>query len=122
MAYDPNNIFAKIIRGEIPCKKVFESETALAFEDIHPQAPVHVLVVPKGPYESMTDFAANASEAEIAGFVRAIGIVAQQLGVDENGYRVLANAGANAHQEVPHLHMHIFGGRPLGRMLPKSDT
>lgn len=122
MAYDPNNIFAKIIRGEIPCKKVYESDTALAFEDIHPRAPVHVLVVPKGPYESVTDFSEKASDTEIAGFMRAIGAVAKQLGVDASGYRILANTGEHAHQEVPHLHIHIFGGRKLGSMLPSSES
>lgn len=122
MAYDPDNIFAKILRGEIPCKKVYESDTALAFHDIHPQAPVHVLVVPKGPYVSVTDFSETASDAEIAGFVRAIGAVAKQLGVDADGYRILANTGVNAHQEVPHLHIHIFGGHKLGPMLPKAAT
>lgn len=122
MAYDPNNIFAKIIRGEIPCKKVFEDEHVLAFHDIHPQAPVHVLVVPKGPYEDYDAFAANASEAEIAALVRAVRTVAEALGVAESGYRVLANCGADGHQEVAHLHLHLFGGRPLGPMLRKPRS
>lgn len=117
MTYDPNNIFARILRGEIPCKKVHEDEFALAFHDINPQAPVHVLVIPKGAYVSFADFSAKASEAEIAGYVRAIGKVAELVGVTESGYRLLANAGANAHQEVPHLHVHIFGGKKLGPML-----
>ncbi len=117
MAYDPNNIFARILRGEIPCKKVFESEHALAFHDINPQAPVHVLVIPKGAYVSMDDFSAKADPAEIVGFVRAVGDVARLIGVDANGYRILANHGSDAHQEVPHLHIHIFGGRHLGPML-----
>ena len=120
MSYDPNNIFARILRGEIPCRKVFESEHALAFHDINPQAPLHVLVIPKGAYVSLDDFSANASPDEIVGFVRAVGAVARQLGVDANGYRILANHGVDAHQEVPHLHIHIFGGRQLGRMLPKD--
>jgi len=119
MAYDPNNVFAKILRGEIPCQKVYEDETALAFHDINPQAPVHVLVIPKGPYVSMDDFAARASEAEIAGFFRAVGTVARQMGVDRDGYRFLANHGKNGRQEVMHFHVHIFGGRDLGRMIGK---
>ena len=117
MAYDPNNIFAKILRGEIPCNKVYEDDHALAFHDINPQAPVHVLVIPKGDYVSMADFTASAPAELITGFFRAVGIVAKDLGLVEPGYRVLANAGDNAHQEVPHLHMHIFGGKPLGPML-----
>lgn len=121
MAYDDSNIFARILRGEIPCNKVHEDEHSLAFHDINPQTPVHVLVIPKGEYVSMDDFSANASEAEIAGFVRAIGLVARQLGVVENGYRVLANNGADAHQEVPHLHVHIFAGKNLGRMIKPPE-
>lgn len=117
MAYDPNNIFAKILRGEIPCKKVYEDDFALAFHDIHPRAPVHVLVIPKGPYESLADFSATAPADLVAGFFRAVGTVARQLGLEASGYRVLANIGADAHQEVPHLHFHIFAGRPLGPML-----
>lgn len=117
MAYDPNNVFAKILRGEIPCKKVYEDDFALAFHDINPQAPVHVLVIPKGEYVNMDDFTAKATEAEIAGFWRAVGKTARQLGLVENGYRVLSNMGRHGHQEVEHLHVHIFGGRPLGRMI-----
>ncbi|WP_142849071.1 histidine triad nucleotide-binding protein [Telmatospirillum sp. J64-1] len=117
MSYDDNNIFAKILRGEIPCKKVHEDDFTLAFHDINPQAPVHVLVIPKGKYVSMADFSAKASEAEIAGFIRAVGKVARDLGLEEEGYRVLANIGANGGQEVPHLHVHICGGRKLGRMI-----
>ena len=117
MSYDPNNIFAKILRGEIPCNKVYEDEFALAFHDIHPQAPVHVLVIPKGDYVSMTDFAAHAPAELVAGFTRAIGKTAEIAGVAETGYRVLYNAGSHSHQEVPHLHAHILGGRPLGPML-----
>lgn len=121
-AYDPNNVFARILRGEIPCTKVYENDHALAFHDINPQAKVHVLVIPKGAYVSMADFTASASEAEVAGFFRAVGAVARQLGLEGEGYRILANAGANAHQEVPHLHIHIFGGAPLGPMLsPRRD-
>ena len=120
MAYDPNNIFAKILRGEIPCNKVYEDEHALAFHDINPQAPVHVLVIPKGEYVSMADFTASAPADLVVGFMRAVGKVADELGLVEPGYRVLANAGTNAHQEVPHLHIHIFGGKPLGPMLDRS--
>ena len=117
--YDPNNIFAKILRGEIPAKKVFEDDHALAFHDIAPQAPQHILVIPKGPYVSWDDFSARASQAEIAGFVRAVGHVAREAGLVAEGYRLLANIGAGAGQEVPHLHVHIFGGRPLGPMLAR---
>jgi len=120
MAYDPNNIFARILRGEIPCKKAYENEHVLAFHDINPQAPLHMLVIPKGAYVSMDDFSAKASSEEIAAFVRAIGDIARQEGVAESGYRILANHGRDAHQEVPHLHVHIFGKRPLGRMLAKD--
>jgi histidine triad (HIT) family protein len=122
MGYDPNNIFARILRGEIPCKKAYEDEFALAFHDINPQAPVHILVIPKGAYVSMNDFTAKASEAEIAGLVRAIGKVAEQAGVATEGWRVLSNVGANGHQEVDHLHFHVFGGRKLGHMLPSSGN
>ena len=115
--YDDNNIFARILRGEIPSSRVFENEWAVAFHDINPQAPVHVLVIPRGRWRSWADFAARAGEAEIAGFVRAVGQVAHDLGLEEPGYRLLANAGLDAHQEVPHLHVHLFGGKPLGPML-----
>ncbi|MBF0304956.1 MAG: histidine triad nucleotide-binding protein [Alphaproteobacteria bacterium] len=120
MAYDPGNIFARILRGEIPCKTVYEDAFALAFHDIHPQAPVHVLVIPKGPYESMDDFTARASEAEIAGLFRAVAKVADLTGVTATGWRMLSNIGEHGHQEVPHLHIHVFGGRPLGRMIGKG--
>ena len=116
-AYDDQNVFAKIIRGEITCNKVYEDDHALAFHDISPQSAVHVLVVPKGPYVSSDDFAAKASDAEIAGFMRVVGKVARDLGVDESGYRMLSNHGEDAHQEVPHFHIHIFGGQDLGRMI-----
>ena len=111
MAYDKDNIFAKILRGELPCDKIYEDAYALAFPDINPQAPTHVLVIPKGDYVSWADFSANAPDAEIAGFVRAIGKVAKDLGLEEAGYRALANAGEDAGQIVPHLHVHIFAGR-----------
>lgn len=115
--YDTDNIFARILRGEIPARPVFENEHALAFHDINPQAPVHVLVIPKGPYVSMADFSANAPDALQAGFWRAVGEVARLLGLEDDGYRILSNAGPHSHQEVPHLHVHIFAGRPLGPML-----
>jgi diadenosine tetraphosphate (Ap4A) HIT family hydrolase len=119
MSYDPSNVFARILRGEIPCSKVYEDEHVLAFHDIGPQAPVHVLVIPKGAYVSLSDFGALASEAEIAGFFRAVARIAEMVGVVDSGYRVIANHGPDGHQEVPHFHVHILGGRPLGRMLPK---
>jgi histidine triad (HIT) family protein len=119
--YDDENIFAKILRGDIPCNKVFENDHALAFEDINPQAPVHVLVIPKGAYVSNDDFTANASEAEIAGFFRAVGHVARELGVAEPGYRLIANTGTHGGQEVPHCHVHICAGRLLGRMIAHPD-
>jgi histidine triad (HIT) family protein len=118
--YDDTNIFARILRGEIPCKKIYEDQWALAFHDIHPQAPTHILVIPKGKYCSFTDFAADASADEIAGFVRAVGRIAKELGVEERGYRVLANMGSDSGQEVPHFHVHLFAGRPLGRMLASA--
>jgi diadenosine tetraphosphate (Ap4A) HIT family hydrolase len=121
LPYDDANIFAKILRGEIPCRKVYEDEWALAFHDIAPAAPVHVLVIPKGAYVSWDDFSAKASEAEIAGFVRAVGTVARQEGLDGPGYRLLANHGHDGGQEVPHLHVHLFGGSRLGAMLAKSS-
>ena len=117
--YDENNIFARILRGEIPCSKVYEDEHALAFNDINPQAPTHILVIPKGPYVSWDDFSERASGEEIAGFVRAVGKVAREAGLVQPGYRLLANTGVNSHQEVPHLHVHIFGGRALGPMLAR---
>jgi histidine triad (HIT) family protein len=119
LPYDSNNIFARILRGEIPSKKVYEDEYALAFHDIHPQAPHHILVIPKGPYVSWDDFSACGSDAEIAGFVRAVGQVAREAGLVEPGYRLLANTGVNSGQEVPHLHVHIFGGARLGPMLAR---
>ena len=117
MAYDSTNIFARILRGEIPCNQVYEDDFALAFHDIQPQAPVHVLVIPKGPYVSLDDFTETASDSEIAGFFRAVGRVARKLGLIEPGYRTLTNHGTDAHQEVMHFHLHIFGGRDLGPML-----
>lgn len=117
--YDDQNIFAKILRKEIPSTPVYDDEWAYAFPDINPAAPTHILVIPKGAYVSWDDFSARASEAEIAGFVRAVGHVAREAGLVAPGYRLLANAGTDAHQEVPHLHVHIFAGRALGPMLAK---
>jgi len=117
LPYDDQNIFAKILRGEIPNRTVHEDEWALAFHDINPQAPVHILVIPKGPYVSWDDFSAKASDAELSGFIRAVGHVAREQGLVASGYRLLANAGIDSHQEVPHLHVHLFGGKALGPML-----
>lgn len=117
--YDDDNIFAKILRGEIPSNKVYEDEWAYAFEDINPQAENHTLVIPKGRYVSWDDFCEKASADEIAGFVKAVGHVAREKGLVEPGYRLLANVGPHAGQEVPHLHVHIFGGEPLGPMIWK---
>jgi len=119
LPYNDQNIFAKILRGEIPNKTVYEDEWALAFQDINPQAPVHVLVIPRGGYVSWDDFSANAADAEIAGFIRAVGKVARDLDLVDPGYRLLANVGIDSHQEVPHLHIHLFGGKPLGPMLAR---
>jgi histidine triad (HIT) family protein len=119
LPYDDANIFARILRGEIPSNKVYEDDFALAFHDINPLAPSHILVIPKGPYVSWDDFSERASDPEIAGFVRAVGKVARDAGLVADGYRVLANVGVNSGQEVPHLHAHIFGGRPLGPMLAR---
>ena len=119
LPYDDQNIFAKILRGEIPCRKVYEDDWALAFHDINPQAPHHILVIPTGPYVSWDDFSARASAEEIAGFVRAVGAVAREAGFVEPGYRLLANIGQHGHQEVPHLHVHVFAGQPLGPMLAR---
>jgi histidine triad (HIT) family protein len=124
--YDDQNIFAKILRGEIPCNKALETEHSLAFHDIQPQAPVHVLVIPKGPYVSLDHFAAAASDAEIADLHRAVARVARETGAAEaaggGGYRIIANTGPDGRQDVPHFHFHIIGGERLGRMLPKRET
>lgn len=119
MAYDETNVFAKILRGELPCNKILENDHALAFHDINPMTPVHALVIPKGSYVSMDDFATNASAAEIEGFFRTVGEVARQLDVAEAGYRLVANTGEHGLQEVPHFHMHIFGGAMLGPMIKR---
>lgn len=120
--YDSNNIFARILRGEIPCKKVHETAHSLAFHDIAPQAPVHVLVIPKGAYIDMSDFCARASTAEMQDYWRAIGEVADMTGLAAAGYRAISNCGVNGGQEVPHLHIHLLGGAKLGKMLPAKEA
>ena len=121
MSYDDQNIFAKILRGEIPCDKIYEDDFVLAFEDVRPQAPSHTLIIPKGKFTDINDFGKNASDNEIVGLNRAIATVADQLGISENsggnGYRLISNAGNDSHQEVPHLHFHLLAGKPLGPML-----
>ena len=117
MTYDKNNIFAKILRGEIPCKKIYEDEFVLSFHDINPQKKIHALVIPKGEYVNLDDFSSKASEKEIAGLIKGIGVVAKKLGVSQAGYRSLVNVGENGGQEVPHLHFHIFGGEKVGKMV-----
>ena len=117
--YDDGNIFARILRGELPSDSVLETEHSLAFHDINPLAPVHVLVIPQGAYVSWDDFSQSASDAEIADFTRAIGEVARRVGADTQGYRLLSNVGKRGGQEVPHLHVHVFGGQPLGPMLAR---
>ena len=119
LPYDDSNIFARILRGEIPCNKVYEDDHVLAFHDINPLAPVHILVIPKGAYVSWDDFSERAPAEEIAGLVKAVGKIARDEGLVEPGYRLLANVGGHSGQEVPHLHVHIFGGRPLGPMLAR---
>ncbi|MDP6874478.1 MAG: histidine triad nucleotide-binding protein [Alphaproteobacteria bacterium] len=122
MAYDSNNIFARLLRGEIPCNKVYENDHALAFHDINPQMPVHVLVIPKGPYINLAEFTAGASMEEMGAFMQAVAETAKLAGVEDSGYRLIANNGEDAHQEVPHFHMHIFGGRRImGRMIKRQD-
>jgi diadenosine tetraphosphate (Ap4A) HIT family hydrolase len=117
--YDDANVFARILRGELPSSKVFEDEHVLAFHDINPLAPVHILVIPKGAYVSWDDFSEHASEAEIGALVRAVGKIAREAGLVASGYRVLANVGLSSGQEIPHLHLHIFAGGPLGPMLAR---
>ena len=119
LPYDDQNIFAKILRGEIPATRLYEDDFAIAFPDINPQSPTHILVIPKGAYVSWDDFSAHASDAEITGFVRAVGKVARDAGLVASGYRLLANTGLDSHQEVPHLHVHIFAGRKLGPLLAR---
>ena len=122
MTYDRNNVFARILRGEIPCKKVYEDEHVLAFDDISARAPTHVLVIPKGEYVSLDDFSEKASEAELVALLRAISRIAREQGLTDGGYRILSNHGAAAHQEVPHFHLHLFGGRDLGPMLRRPPA
>jgi histidine triad (HIT) family protein len=117
MPYDRNNVFARILRGELPCTKVYEDEHVLAFRDIQPLAPSHVVLIPKGEYVSTDDFSATATDAELAAFMRAIAKIAKSEGVTEAGYRILSNHGKASHQTVPHFHLHLFGGRDLGAML-----
>jgi histidine triad (HIT) family protein len=119
MSYDRNNVFARILRGEIPCDKVYEDEHVLAFRDIRPQAPVHVLVIPKSEHVSLQDFGAGATPEQAAALWAAIPKIAAQEGIADSGYRIIANTGLNGGQEVPHFHVHILGGRRLGRMLPE---
>lgn len=119
MGYDDKNIFAKILRGEISCDKVYEDEYALAFRDVNPQAPIHVLVIPKGPYINSYDFSAKATDAEITGYIRAVGHVGHKLGIVGSGFRTLANNGPDAHQEVPHFHTHVLAGRDLGHIIER---
>ena len=121
MTYDKNNIFAKILRGEIPCKKVYENQHVLAFHDVNPQKKIHVLIIPKGEYTNLDDFTERASEKEIVALIKGISDVAKKIGISEknsgNGYRSLVNIGENGGQEVPHLHFHIFGGEKIGKMV-----
>jgi histidine triad (HIT) family protein len=117
MTYDPNNIFAKILRGEIPCTKVYEDDHVLAFKDIHPKRSVHVLILPKGAYADIRDFAAQGTDAELAGLLRAVPKVAQAMGVTEQGFRLIANTDLHGGQEVPHLHLHLLGGEPVGPLV-----
>ena len=117
MAYDRDNVFARILRGELPCNKVYEDEHVLAFHDINPLAPIHILVIPKGEYVSLDDFAESASAAEHSAMFRALGRIAAERGVAASGHRIIANSGRDGHQEVPHFHVHLFAGRDLGGML-----
>ena len=122
MTYDTNNIFAKILKGEIPCQKIFEDETTLAFRDIYPKAPIHILVIPKGPYRDIADFGQNASTKEIEGFYRAVSKIAHEHQLTVGGFRAIANAGGFAAQEVPHYHIHLLGGGKLGAMVGAANN
>ncbi|CAA6604823.1 Uncharacterized 13.2 kDa HIT-like protein in hisE 3'region [Rhodospirillaceae bacterium LM-1] len=121
MTYDPQNVFARILRGELPCRKLDEDQHSLAFEDIHPLTPTHALVIPKGPYESLLDFADQASDAELASLVRLLAKVARDKQVDRTGFRVIANTGSDGGQDVPHLHFHVLGGRRVGPMVKRPS-
>ena len=120
MAYDTDNVFAKILRGDIPCKKVYEDDHVLSFHDVNPQAAVHILVIPKGAYTDMDDFTARATPEEITALFQALGKIARDQGLHETGYRMISNCGVHGGQEVPHLHLHLIGGQKLGRMLPAA--
>ena len=122
MTYDPGNIFARILRKEIPARTVYEDDFALAFHDIAPQAPIHVLVIPKGPYVSIADFSATASPVEITGFWRAVSKIAEEQGLTREGFRLISNSGPNSGQEVPHFHVHLFGGAALGPLLTQKTS
>ena len=120
--YDPSNVFARILRGELPCKKIHENAHVLAFADVRPLLPIHVLIIPKGAYVTMDDFTAKATPEEIVALFRAVGEVARISGAESGGYRVIINNGENGHQEVPHLHIHVLGGKPVGRMVGVPKT
>ena len=120
--YDDENVFARIVRGQLPCKKVYEDSDVLAFEDINPQAKIHILIIPKGRYVSWDDFSQHADPSHMVALVRAAGIVARHYGLDQSGYRLLTNIGADGGQEVPHLHLHLFGGEALGPMLARQSS
>lgn len=122
MAYDPGNIFARILRKEIPARTIYEDDFALAFHDIAPQAPIHVLVIPKGPYVSIADFGATASPEEITGFWRAVSKITKEQGLTREGFRLISNSGPNSGQEVPHFHVHLFGGAALGPLLTQKTS
>jgi histidine triad (HIT) family protein len=121
MAYDRNNVFARILRGELPCTKVHEDAHVLAFRDINPLAPTHIVLIPKGEYISAADFSAKASDAELASFMRAVAKIAGAEGIAESGFRIIANAGQDGRQEVPHFHLHILGGRDIGPMVRRES-
>jgi histidine triad (HIT) family protein len=118
--YDPSNIFAKILRNEIPCTKIYEDEFVLAFPDINPKAPIHILVIPKGAYTCLDDFGSRASPAEITGFFKAVAHITDKMDLQNRGYRMIANKGLNGGQEVPHFHVHLLGGKALGPMVSKG--
>ena len=121
MSYDESNVFSKILRGEIPCDFIYEDEYSVAFNDINPQAKIHILLVPKGKFISMNDFSEKATQDEFTNFFRAIGVVARKFGLEETGYRILANHGPDSHQEVPHFHVHILGGNSLGPLIVRQQ-
>ena len=119
--YDENNIFAKILRSEIDCKKINENDYTLAFFDINPQAPIHILIIPKNPYVNMYDFNKNASSAEILGFWELVNDIIDHQGINNNGFRIISNTGKDGNQDVPHFHLHLLGGKNLGRMIKSSS-